>query len=86
MCHMQSIKRNINYSRYEKWHEAEQFVFELYYSKMEEYLIDLDSYFELQSQFNYQDIDIPVNPVFWLYSQLRAIHSIFNNQFRFKVD
>ena len=65
---------------------AEQFVFELYYSKMEEYMIDLDSYFELQSQFNYQDIDIPVNPVFWLYSQLRAIYSIFNNQFRFKVD
>ena len=65
---------------------AEQFVFELYYFKMEEYMIDLDGYFELQSQFNYQDIDIPVNPVFWLYSQLRAIYSIFNNQFRFKVD
>jgi hypothetical protein len=53
---------------------------------MKQYVIDVDNYLEIARQFSNPDIDIPVNPIFWLYSQLRVVHSIHNKQFRFKVD
>tara|TARA_B110000211_G_scaffold223216_1_gene272819 strand:+ start:1001 stop:1948 length:948 start_codon:yes stop_codon:yes gene_type:complete len=53
---------------------------------VKQFVIDVDNYLEIARQFYNPDIDIPVNPIFWLYSQLRVVHSIHHKQFRFKVD
>jgi len=65
---------------------AREYCYATYKSKMKQYVIDVDNYLEMARQFYNPDIDIPVNPIFWLYSQLRVVHSIHNKQFRFKVD
>ncbi len=65
---------------------AEEYCFSIFNSKMKQYIIDVDNYLEIAIKFYNPDIEIPVNPIFWLYSQLRVVHSIHNKQFRFKVD
>ena len=65
---------------------AEEYCFSTYNSKVKQFVIDVDNYLEIARQFYNPDIDIPVNPIFWLYSQLRVVHSIHHKQFRFKVD
>ena len=65
---------------------AREYCYATYKSKMKQYVRDVDNFIETARQFYNPDIPIPVNPIFWLYSQLRIVYSIHNKQFRFKVD
>ena len=66
--------------------QAEKYIFTLYERKHKKYLIDVDVFFT--NQFNKEVLtqEVPKNPIFWLYHQLRAIYLLHNKQFRFKVD
>ncbi len=67
---------------------AESYIYNLYQTKLNDYKIQVDLFFERQMQDNskFDQNNVPVNPICWFYHQLRAIYLIHNKQIRFKVD
>ena len=66
--------------------QAEKYIYTQYEIKHIEYLRDVDSFFRNQLHKDVLSQDVPKNPIFWLYHQLRSIYKLHNNQLRFKVD